>query len=164
MPQYKKLESWSLVSFLSVQLLFIPNANYRKKVHGVVLVYVLLSRLPPFRVFNVVNRSVYYSNIVAVFTISYHCTIFSPKGKLFYTDSSFHQGKLLPDEIQIKRNRTSPSLVLCHSPFKVWLEHNYTRICYPLYCIDRFPFGSFKMLLFYNCLLLTGLSSFYTRF
>ena len=68
-----------------------PKCKLQKKsAWGHVLVYVLLSRLPPFRVFNVVNRSVYYSNIVAVFTISYHCTIFSPKGKLFYTDSSFH--------------------------------------------------------------------------
>ena len=36
-----------------------PNANYRKKVHGVVLV-VLLSRLPTFCVFNVVvNHSIF---------------------------------------------------------------------------------------------------------
>ena len=55
-----------------------PNRNYRKQVHGVVLVYVLLSRLPPFCVLNVVvNHSIYYPNIVAVFTISGHCTIFS---------------------------------------------------------------------------------------
>ena len=37
-----------------------PKANYRKKVHGVVLVYVLLSRLPTFCVFNVVvNHSIF---------------------------------------------------------------------------------------------------------
>ena len=37
-----------------------PNANYWKKVHGGVLVYVLLSRLPTFCVFNVVvNHSIF---------------------------------------------------------------------------------------------------------
>ena len=42
-----------------------PNANQEKKVHGVVLVCVLLSRLPPFCVFNVVvNRSFYYPNML----------------------------------------------------------------------------------------------------
>ena len=36
------------------------NANYGKKVYGVVSVYVLLSRLPLFCVFNVVvNDSIY---------------------------------------------------------------------------------------------------------
>ena len=68
---------FSLFPFDAVVLC--PNVNYRKNVHGVVLVFVSLSRLPPFCVFNVVvNRSVYYPNIVVVFTISYHCTIFSP--------------------------------------------------------------------------------------
>ena len=68
---------FSLFPFCAI--IVYPNANYRKKVHGVVLVYVLLSRLPSFCVFNVVdNRSVYYPNIVVVFTISYRCTIFSP--------------------------------------------------------------------------------------
>ena len=48
-----------------------PNANYRKKVHGVVLVYVLLSRLPTFCVFNVVvNHSIY-------------CERFQPRSQLF---------------------------------------------------------------------------------
>ena len=45
---------------------------------------------------------------VVVFTISYLCAIFSPKGNLFYIDSSFHCGKL-PDEIQIRQTE----LVLC---------------------------------------------------
>ena len=68
---------FSLFPFCAI--IVYPNANYRKKVHGVVLVYVLLSRLPSFCVFKVVvNRSVYYPNIVVVFTISYRCTIFSP--------------------------------------------------------------------------------------
>ena len=67
---------FSLFPFCAV--IVYPNANYRKKVHGVVLEYVLLSRLPSFCVFNVVvNRSVCYPNIVVVFTISYRCTIFS---------------------------------------------------------------------------------------
>ena len=69
---------FSLFPFCAV--IVYPNANYRKKVHGVVLEYVLSSRLPSFCVFNVVvNRSVYYPNIVVVFTISYHCTIFHRK-------------------------------------------------------------------------------------
>ena len=68
---------FSLFPFCAI--IVYPNANYRKKVHGVVLVYVLLSPLPSFCVFKVVvNRSVYYPNIVVVFTISYRCTIFSP--------------------------------------------------------------------------------------
>ena len=37
-----------------MQLLFIPMQTTQKKVHWVVLVYVLLGRLPPFCVFNVV--------------------------------------------------------------------------------------------------------------
>ena len=68
---------FSLFPFCAI--IVYPNANYRKKVHGVALVYVLLSHLPSFCVFKVVvNRSVYYPNIVVVFTISYRCTIFSP--------------------------------------------------------------------------------------
>ena len=46
-----------------------PNPNYGKKMYGVVSVYVILSRLPPFCVFNVVvNDSIYYPNIVVVFS------------------------------------------------------------------------------------------------
>ena len=48
-----------------------PNVNYRKKMHGVALVYVLLSRLPPFFVFNVVVNHSLSEHCC-------HCTIFSP--------------------------------------------------------------------------------------
>ena len=40
--------------FLFCENVVYPNANYRKKLHGVVLVYVLLSRSLPFCVFNVI--------------------------------------------------------------------------------------------------------------
>ena len=103
---------FSLFPFCAIVIY--PNANYRKKSawDGLGL-RLVLSRLPPFCVFNVaVNRSVYYPDIVVVFTISYHCTIFSPLVNLFYTHISFHCGKLLPDEIRIKRKT---ELVLCQT-------------------------------------------------
>ena len=41
------------------------DANRRKKVHGVVLIYRLISRQPPFCIFDdAFNLSVYHSNIV----------------------------------------------------------------------------------------------------
>ena len=70
--------------------------------------------LPPCCVFVVVNHSIYYPNIVVVFTISCHCTIFSPQGNLFYTDSSFHFGKLPDEMIQIRQTE----LVLGQTSYK----------------------------------------------
>ena len=54
------------------------DANRRLKVHRVVLIYSLISRQPPFCVFDdAFNLSVYHANIVVEFPISYHRTILS---------------------------------------------------------------------------------------
>ena len=60
----KKLWSSSSIYFLSIQLLIIMMQTAGKQVHGVVLIYLLISRQPPCCVFyDAFNLCFYHSNI-----------------------------------------------------------------------------------------------------
>ena len=61
----KIMELFSNLSFFFDATAIYRDANRRKKVHGLVLIYRLISRQPPFCVFDdAFNLSVYHSNIV----------------------------------------------------------------------------------------------------
>ena len=60
----KIMELFSNLSFFFDATAIYRDANRRKKVHRVVLIYSLISRQPPFWVFDdAFNLSVYHSNI-----------------------------------------------------------------------------------------------------